>query len=66
MPKELLGTAEAAQALNVHRSTLTRMVQAEKIKPAIRGKGLRGEMFFRPREVQRVKRLLANSSEASA
>ena len=56
MPNELVSTADAAAALNVHRSTLTRMVQAGKLKPAVRGKGLRGEMFFRPIEIERAKK----------
>lgn len=56
MPKvELIGTAATAAELKVHRSTLTRMVQAGKIKPAVKGEGLRGEMFFYPSEVRRAK-----------
>lgn len=60
MPKQpLIGTAQAARELNVHRSTLTRMVQSGKVKPAVKGEGLRGEMFFYPSEIRRVKRALA-------
>lgn len=60
MPKaDLLSTAEVARDLNVHRATLTRMVQAGDIKPAIKGAGLRGAMFFYPSEVRRVKERLA-------
>ncbi len=53
---KLISTAEAATELNVHRSTLTRMVEAGKIKPAIRGEGLRGSMFFYRSEIDRVKK----------
>ncbi len=52
---KLISTAEAASELNVHRSTLTRMVEAGKIKPAARGEGIRGSMFFYRSEVERVK-----------
>lgn len=55
--RQLLGTAEAAAELHVHRSTLTRMVQAGRIKPARRGTGIRGELLFRRAEVDRVKQL---------
>lgn len=55
MATELLSTAKAADALNVHRSTLTRMVQAGKIKPAVKGEGVRGEMFFYPSEIRKAK-----------
>lgn len=61
MPNELLNTAQAARELNVHRSTLTRMVKAGKIKPAVKGDGLRGEMFFRIADVRRVKERLASA-----
>ena len=52
---ELLTTAQAARELNVHRSTLTRMVQDGKIKSAVRGEGIRGGMFFRASEIRRAK-----------
>lgn len=53
---KLIGTAEAAAQLNVHRSTLTRMVEAGKLKPAVRGEGIRGSMFFYRSEVDRAKK----------
>lgn len=60
MPRaDLINTAEAAQQLNVHRSTLTRMVQDGKIKPAVRGEGIRGGMFFYPSEIRRAKERMA-------
>ncbi|MGQ2915892.1 helix-turn-helix domain-containing protein [Microbacterium aurantiacum] len=56
MPKsELLSTVAVAAELNIHRSTLSRMVKAGKIKTAVKGEGKRGEMFFYPSEVKRVK-----------
>lgn len=58
MATKLLSTAEAAAALNVHRSTLTRMVQANKIKPAAQGDGSRGAMFFYPSAIRKAKALL--------
>lgn len=55
---KLISTAEAASELNVHRSTLTRMVDAGKLKPAVRGEGVRGSMFFYRSEVERAKKRL--------
>lgn len=56
MPRaELISTAAAAADLDVHRSTLTRMVKAGKIKPAVKGTGQTGEMFFHPSEIARVR-----------
>ncbi len=54
----LTGTAEAAAQLNVHRSTLTRMVDVGKLKPAVRGEGIRGSMFFYRSEIDRAKKRL--------
>lgn len=51
----LIGTADAAEELHVHRSTITRMVEAGKLKPKVRGRGIRGEMFFTRAEIDRVK-----------
>lgn len=53
---KLIGTAAAAAELNIHRSTLSRMVEAGKIKPAARGEGIRGSMFFYRSEIDRVKK----------
>lgn len=63
MATELISTAKAAEALSVDRSTLTRMVQAGKVKPAVKGDGLRGAMFFYPSEIRKAKaRMLAESA----
>lgn len=59
---DFLSTAQAAAELNMHRSTLTRMVQDGKIKPAIAGEGIRGAMFFRVTEVRRVKRTMERAA----
>lgn len=53
---KLIRTAQAAHELNVHRSTLTRMVRDGKIKPAVKGEGIRGEMFFYPSEIRRAQK----------
>lgn len=53
---DFLSTAQAADALNMHRSTLTRLVQDGKIKPVIEGEGIRGAMYFRASEVRRFKK----------
>ena len=67
MPNDkLLSTAKAAAALNVDRSTLTRMVQSGKVKPAVRGDGLRGALFFYPSEIRRaLARMRAEQSGAN-
>lgn len=61
---DLISTAEAAKQLNVHRSTLTRMVQDGKIRPAVRGEGIRGGMFFYPSEIRRVKARMSGERAA--
>ena len=66
MPTELLSTAKAAALLNVDRSTLTRMVQSGKVKPAVKGDGLRGAMFFYPSEIRKAKARMAAESAAVA
>lgn len=53
---KLISTADAAAELKVHRSTLTRMVDAGKLKPAVRGEGIRGSMFFYRSEINRAKK----------
>ncbi len=53
---KLLGTTEVCAELNISRATLTRWVQAGKIKPAVEGAGIRGPRFFYRSEVARVKR----------
>ena len=62
MAKKFITTEQAAEQLNVHRSTLTRWVQAGKVKPAVKGEGIRGEMFFYQSEINRVKRSLERAA----
>ena len=45
-PPDLVGSAAAADMLNIDRSTLTRWVKSQKITPALTGSGKTGEMFF--------------------
>lgn len=61
MATKLISTAEAAAALNVHRSTISRMVKANKIKPAAQGDGVRGAMFFYPSAIRKAKVLLRSA-----
>lgn len=52
---EVIGTAEAAAALNVDRTTLTRWIARGKVKPYVQGTGRTGEFLFLPSEIERVK-----------
>ena len=42
----MIGSAEAAELLNIDRSTLTRWANAKQIVVAHRGTGTTGELFF--------------------
>lgn len=55
MPTPLISTADAAEVLGVDRSTVARLVRDGKLKPAAKGHGLRGAMFFYPSSVKRLK-----------
>lgn len=65
-PGDLLSTVETAEALGVERSTISRWVTSGRIKPAHRMPGATGAFLFDRREVQRVKRSLAEPEAASA
>ena len=52
---DLLGSAEVCERLGIDRSTLSRWVAAEKIRPAVRLPGRTGAMLFDPADVQRIK-----------
>jgi len=54
-PTETVPTAEAAELLGVHPSTLTRWVARKKITPVLRGSGGTGEMFFDPADIKRLR-----------
>ena len=61
-----LSTKQVSEELNVDRSLVTRMVQAGKLKPLVRGDGIRGALFFAPAEVRRVKeRMSATTGDAA-
>ena len=61
----LLSTKQVADELSVDRSLVTRLVQSGKLKPALKGDGIRGAMYFRPAEVARYKRTLDAERVAS-
>lgn len=52
--RPLLTTAEAADLLGVHRSTITRRVANGELKPVYRGNGARGPMLFDPADLEAV------------
>ncbi len=52
---EKLTTAEVAQALRVHPSTISRMVDQGRLEVAIKLPGIRGAFLFDPSEVERIK-----------
>lgn len=60
-----LNTLEAASELHISRSTLTRWVQAGKVKPVVRGDGRNGAMFFRASEIKRVRESIGTERKAS-
>ena len=51
----LLTSAEVCEQLEIDRSTLSRWVAADRIRPALKMPGLRGPFLFHPSEVDRVK-----------
>lgn len=51
----LIGTAKAANLLNVNRSTLTRLVASGDITPAMRLEGRGGALLFSPSDVLKLK-----------
>ena len=51
---DLIASADAAQALGINRSTLSRWVRDGRITPELRGTGLRGPMWFKRSDVERL------------
>lgn len=52
MHKDLIASGEASKILQIDRSTLSRLVSAGKITPALKIEGLRGPMWFEREDVQ--------------
>jgi predicted site-specific integrase-resolvase len=53
---KLIGTDDAARLLGIDRSTLTRWVKAEKIKPAVTVPGYRGAHLFAVESVDAIRK----------
>ena len=65
MPKtELLTSRQAAERLEKDRSTISRWVAQGRLKVALRGTGVRGEQFFHPDDVDRLKSELEREMSA--
>lgn len=58
----LIRAAEVCARLGIDRSTLSRWVAAERIKPAMKLDGLRGPYLFTPAEVDRVAAEIAEAA----
>ncbi len=61
---DVLSSAEAAERLDIDRSTLSRWVASGRIAPVIRGGGTNGAMFFSSDDVDELIGKLAALSEA--
>jgi predicted site-specific integrase-resolvase len=62
LAETLIGSAEASELLHIDRSTVSRWVKAGKLVPAVKGSGIRGEIFFRRDDIE----ALANPERMSA
>lgn len=65
VPTTYLTSKQVAQRLNKSLSTISRMVAAGKLTPALRLEGLRGAMWFAPAEVTRYERTQRQERQAS-
>lgn len=67
---ELLPSRDVVKALGISNSTLSRYVANGRITPTLKGAGIRGQMWFWARDVEALKRELADErstrQEASA
>ena len=59
VPKDLIGAATAAEILGLERSTLTRWIQSNRIKPLAKLDGERGVYIFDRSEVVQLSQGLA-------
>lgn len=62
LTETLIGSAEASELLHIDRSTVSRWVKSGKLTPAVKGSGIRGEVFFRREDVEAI----ANPERMSA
>lgn len=62
---ELLPTREVVKRLGISNSTLSRWVAMGRITPTLRGEGIRGGMWFWPRDVEALARELEAEREAN-
>lgn len=56
----LIGSAEACEILGVHRATLIRWTEQDKLTPVHRNPGLTGAYVFRRADVERLRDELAD------
>ena len=52
----LLTTREAAEALGVVPQTIAKWVDTGRLTPALKGPGLRGVMWFRPDDINALRK----------
>lgn len=57
-------TAEVAKEVERSVATITRYVKAGRIAPVVRGDGIRGQMWFNPSDVRRLKAELEQEAAA--
>lgn len=57
-------TAEVAKEFGKSVATITRYVKAGRLEPVIKGEGLRGAMWFRPEDVDRLKAEIEDEATA--
>lgn len=62
LTETLIGSAEVSDLLHIDRSTVSRWVKSGKLTPAIKGTGVRGELFFHRDDIE----ALTNTSRLSA
>ena len=61
----LLSTVEVCALLGVDRSTLTRWVASERVRPAHKMAGRNGAFLFRADDIERLRIELAGEAQAS-
>lgn len=61
---DLLPSSEVCKRLNISNSTLSRWVGAGRLTPHLKGQGIRGQMWFWPRDIDALERELQAEREA--